>query len=145
MACYTLYRIFPQHQMSWSIVSVLLVLAPEHGDSVRFAFDRIKANVIGAMIGLTAFLSNLPEAIALGAAVTATILVCYFLKLKAPSRSALAAVVIVLIQEESEHTARAAAERMMCVIIGCVVGLLVTFLFSFRDRAAAGNPDPSSE
>ena len=37
LICYSLYRLFPGHQMSWSIVSVLLVLAPEHGDSIRFA------------------------------------------------------------------------------------------------------------
>jgi uncharacterized membrane protein YccC len=134
MICYGLYRLFPRHQMHWSIISVLLVLAPEHADSVRLALDRIKANVIGAGIGLGAFLSHLPEAAGLPAAVVATILVCYFFRLKNPSRSALAAVVIVLIQETEENTAAAASERTLCVIVGCAVGLLVTFLFAMGER-----------
>ncbi|HPG57406.1 MAG TPA: hypothetical protein PKW98_06280, partial [Candidatus Wallbacteria bacterium] len=44
-------------------------------------------------------------------------------------RSALAALVIVLIQENEKNTWRSALERMGCVVSGCVVGLLVTVVF----------------
>lgn len=104
----------------------------------------MKANVIGAIVGLLAFFSHLPGAVSLCTAVVATVFVCYFFKLKTPSRSALAAVVIVLIQEEAENTARAATERMLCVIAGCVVGLAVTFLFSAFSARGSGS-DSSGE
>jgi hypothetical protein len=46
--CYTLYKVFPQHQFYWSMVSVLLVIAPDGKNSNRLAFDRMKANVLGS-------------------------------------------------------------------------------------------------
>jgi uncharacterized membrane protein YgaE (UPF0421/DUF939 family) len=132
--CYSLYKIFPQHQLNWSIISVLLVLSPDHNDSVKLAFDRIKANLIGAAVGFCAFLIHHPDAAVLSAAIITTILICYFLKLNNPSRSALAALIIVLIQEEEFNTGIAAGERMLCVLLGCAVGLIITYAFAFGQK-----------
>jgi uncharacterized membrane protein YgaE (UPF0421/DUF939 family) len=125
-----LYRSFPNHQFSWSIVSVLLVIAPESADSIRLAFDRMKANILGASVGMTVFIVHTPEFISLCAAVVTTILLATFIKLGGASRSALAALAIVLIQENEKNTWRSALERMGCVVTGCIVGLLVTVVFS---------------
>ncbi|OQA74232.1 MAG: hypothetical protein BWY32_03662 [bacterium ADurb.Bin243] len=127
--CYALYKFFPDHQFSWSIVSVLLVIAPESADSVRLACDRMKANILGASVGMSVFIVHTPEFISLCIAVAATILLATFIKLGGASRSALAALVIVLIQENEKNTWRSALERMGCVVSGCVVGLLVTVVF----------------
>ena len=54
--CYALYRLFPEHQFQWSIISLLLVIAPEEKDSFKLSLDRMKANIIGAVIGLAAIL-----------------------------------------------------------------------------------------
>lgn len=128
--CYALYRSFPNHQFSWSIVSVLLVIAPESADSIRLAYDRMKANILGASVGMTVFIVHTPEFISLCVAVVTTILLATFIKLGGASRSALAALAIVLIQENEKNTWRSALERMGCVVTGCIVGLLVTVVFS---------------
>jgi uncharacterized membrane protein YgaE (UPF0421/DUF939 family) len=143
--CFGLYKAFPQHQLNWSIISVLLVLAPDKADSIRLANDRMKANIIGAGIGLFAFLIHKPDLFVLSVSVTAVILVCYFLKLVNPSRSALAALVIVLIQEEGYNTGSAAVERMACVIIGCVVGLIITYLFAITGKNSKHPHVPGGE
>jgi uncharacterized membrane protein YgaE (UPF0421/DUF939 family) len=131
--CYFLYKLFPQHQLNWSIISVLLVLSPDHKDSVNLAVSRIKANIIGASVGLCAFLIHPSNAIVLACAIVATIFICYFLKLAAPARSALAALIIVLIPQEKLNTEIAALERMICVILGCAVGLIITYAFAIGE------------
>ncbi len=127
--CYGFYRYFPNHQFSWSIVSVLLVIAPESADSIRLAFDRMKANILGASVGMTVFIVHTPEFISLFVAIITTILLATFIKLGGASRSALAALAIVLIQENEKNTWRSALERMGCVVSGCLAGLLVTVIF----------------
>ncbi len=141
--CYFVYRLFPQHQLNWSIISVLLVLSPDHNDSVNLAFARIKANIIGASVGLFAFLIHPSNAIVLACAIVATILVCYFLKLAAPTRSALAALIIVLMPQEKLNTEIAAVERMLCVIFGCAVGLVTTYAFAIGERRKRTGDDTS--
>lgn len=128
--CYTLYKFFPNHQLVWSVISVLLVLAPDHKDSARLATDRIKANIIGASIGLLAFMAHQPNLFTFCCAIIATIFFCTFIKLGNPSRSALAALTIVFIHEKEKRTWIAAAERMSCVFIGCFVALIITIIFN---------------
>jgi uncharacterized membrane protein YgaE (UPF0421/DUF939 family) len=132
--CFGLYKSFPHYQLKWSIISVLLVLAPDKTHSIQLAMDRMKANIIGAGIGLLAFLIHKPNLFILTAAVTAVILLCYFLKLVNPSRSALAALIIVLIQEDAYNKWTAPFERMICVIIGCLTGILITYVFAINQR-----------
>jgi len=80
---------------SWSLISVVLVLSPEGTDSVELAMIRIKANLVGASIGVLLLFSQVPGPwnIALGAALA--LFICYQLKLNAAARSTLAAVIII--------------------------------------------------
>lgn len=128
--CYMLYYLFPHRQFNWSIVSVLLVLSPEETDSNKLAVDRIKANITGASVGLMAYLIHLPNLFMLCCSIFATIIICAFLELGNASRSALAALAIVLIQEKEKHTYVSALDRMLCVVAGCLVAIAVTYLFS---------------
>ena len=132
--CYGLYYCFPEHQFNWSIISVLLVLAPDKYDSNRLAFDRMKANLTGASVGLLSFLIYTPNIFSLIISIIITILVCTFIKLGGPTRSALAALVIVLIEEKEFTNWQAATDRMMCVIAGCVVALILTYIFHLNER-----------
>ena len=91
--CHTLYKLFPDHQLYWSIVSVLLVLAPDPVDSMKLSFARMKANIAGASIGLLYFLCPFPPLLSLCLAVLTTILVCWYFVLGNASRSALAALI----------------------------------------------------
>src|SRR5690348_2727911 len=81
----------------WSLISVVLVLSPEGKDAVELALTRIKANLVGASVGVLMLLSQLPWPwnIAVGAAVA--LFICDRLKLNAAARSTLAAVIIILL------------------------------------------------
>jgi uncharacterized membrane protein YgaE (UPF0421/DUF939 family) len=128
---YTLYKCFPQHQFYWSMVSTVLVIAPDGKGSNQLAFDRMKANILGSSIGLLLFLIHQPNLLLISTAVILTIIIGTFLKLNTALRSALAAVVIVMIHEEDQNsTWHIALERMGCVIIGCIIGLLITLAFN---------------
>ncbi len=127
--CYLLYTLFPAYPFQWSIISVLIVLAPEKKDARKLALDRIKANVIGSVTGLLSFLIHTPDIMSLGCSVVATVLICTWVKLGNASRSALAALAIVLILEKERNTFDAALERMGCVIAGCIVALIITSVF----------------
>lgn len=138
--CYVPYVLFPQHEFYWSIISVLLVLAPDHSDSNRLAMDRMKANIIGSSAGLFAFLflSHIPALVVLCIAVIVNILICYMLGLENTTRSALAALVIVLIQEKEQSDWMSGFERMGCVIVGCVVAIIITYIFSRFEKIRNG-------
>jgi uncharacterized membrane protein YgaE (UPF0421/DUF939 family) len=129
--CYTLYKCFPQHQFYWSMISVVLVIAPDGKDSNRLAFDRIKANILGSSVGLSLFLIRIPNLFLICIGVALTIVIGIVLKLNTALRPALAALIIVMIHEEGQNsTWHIASERMGCVIIGCIIGLLITIAFN---------------
>jgi uncharacterized membrane protein YgaE (UPF0421/DUF939 family) len=126
--CYSLYFAFPNVRFLWSIISLLLVLAPDWDDSITLPITRIKANIAGAMIGLGCFFLPLGELLSLLIGVVVTIGVCTLL-FPASTRSALAALVIVLMQEGSEPVIAYALQRIFAVMLGCLVGLGITLLF----------------
>jgi len=130
MVTCTLYVLIPRHQLSWSVISVVLAFSPFEKDSRKVAYDRMKANVIGSGIGLLVFILHFPGIylpMILGAFFT--ILVTAALNILSTIRSALAAVIIVLFYEEHNATFQFALERAICVCIGCLVALLLTLLF----------------
>ncbi|MFX8362502.1 FUSC family protein, partial [Acinetobacter baumannii] len=43
-------------EFAWCLISVILVLSPDGKDSVSLAFNRIKANLVGAGVGLLCLL-----------------------------------------------------------------------------------------
>ena len=141
--CYILYKCFPQHQFYWSMISVVLVIAPDGKDSNRLAFDRIKANILGSSVGLLLFLIRIPNLFLICIGVMLTIVIGVFLKLHSALRSALSALVIVMIHEEGQNSSwHIALERMVCVIIGCIMGLLITLAFnSFGINKKQSNKD----
>ena len=141
-ACYGLYLLFPEFQFYWSIVSVLLVLAPDFHDSVKLSVDRIKANFVGALVGLGTFLVRTPDLLSLVISVLATILVCTFVKLGSATRTALAALVIVLIQEKEKNTWELGLERMAAVAAGSLVALVLTVVFHFLLQKVRLNRKP---
>ena len=147
LICYVPYVLFPQHEFYWSIISVLLVLAPDHRDSNRLAMDRMKANIIGSAVGLSSFLFlvHVPVLVVLCAAVIVNIIICYALGLESTTRSALAALVIVLIQEKEQSSWLTGFERMGCVITGCVVAIIITYVFSRFEKIRNGRKADSTD
>ncbi|MDN5627353.1 MAG: FUSC family protein [Weeksellaceae bacterium] len=126
--CYLFYAFLPQYPVYWAIISVVIVFSPDNNK--KLAYDRIKSNLLGASIGLVLFFIPLPSIMVICCGVALTILVGIALKLDNTLRTALAALVIVLIQENQEHDWMVPIERVVCVCIGCFIALIITFVFS---------------
>jgi Predicted membrane protein len=124
--CYLIDAFLPGRRLYWSIISVLLVLSPDDSESRKLPFTRMKANIVGSVIGLGCFMLPIPSLAAMLTGVVLTLVVCSFLSLGAGTRSALAALVIVLIQEYIDQEPVSAFQRMLSVLLGCLVGLGVT-------------------
>lgn len=120
--------------IAWCLISVILVLSPDGKDTIRLAFTRIKANVVGAGVGLLCLLISPTNIWILSVALTVTLTLCYFFKLDAGARSALAATVIIMLHEEGRHVWDTALERVVAVLAGCALGLIITFVFHFDIR-----------
>lgn len=134
---YTIYITFPQHQFFWSVISVLLAFSPDDKDAKKVAYDRMKANILGSSVGMVLFLIHFPNLFIMGLGVIMTIAIATLLNIQSTTRSALAAVVIVLLYEQENASWHMALERMICVIIGCLIALLLTLLFDvtlFKDK-----------
>ncbi|HZJ88765.1 MAG TPA: FUSC family protein [Sphaerochaeta sp.] len=126
--CYQLYLAFPEWRLLWTIISLLLVLAPDWDNSIALPINRIQANITGALIGLFCFFLPTSELFKLLIGVVITILICtrFFPN---STRSALAALVIVLMQEGNQPMISYALQRIGAVILGSLVGLAITLLF----------------
>lgn len=132
--CYGFYKAFPQYYLLWSIVSLLLVLAPDWDNSIALPIARIKANVTGALVGLFCFTLPFHQLVNLSIGVVITIWICTLLKFPAATRSALAALVIVLLQEFGKPMWSYALQRILAVLLGCLVGLTLTLTFQAVER-----------
>lgn len=136
-ACYGLYAAFPRYPLYSSIISVLLVLDSDEKESMRLAFDRMRANIVGASIGVAALLvAGRVGLLALCVSVTATLALCTFVKLGKATRSALAALVIVTMTGNASWLT--GLERMASVVVGCVVAIALTALGTLATRAIHG-------
>lgn len=118
----------------WSLISVILVLSPERKDSVEVALIRIIANIIGAFIGLVCLLFSATNMWILSIGLAATLSVCYLFKLDGSARSALAATIIIMLHQEGKHIWDNALQRVVAVLMGCFLGLIITFLFHFKQK-----------
>lgn len=127
--CYLLYRYIPQYPFYWSLVSVVVALSPDN--STTMAYDRMKANLLGCAVGLCLYPLHVSYLLILCIGVALTIFIGIALRITHTLRSALAALVIVTIQEQLEKHWYIAVERVGCVVAGCLVALLVTMLFNF--------------
>jgi len=126
--CYFLYSWFPQYPFFWALVSVVLAISPDNTN--RQAYDRMKANLLGCAIGLGLYFLHLPSLLTLCLGVLLTILIGTALKILTALRSALAALVIVTIREQAQGHWFLPIERVICVVIGCLVALLLSLLFN---------------
>ncbi|MBU3812381.1 MAG: FUSC family protein [Candidatus Niameybacter stercoravium] len=136
--CYFFYWLFPQYRFYWSIVSVLLVISPDDLDCKKLPIARMKANIVGSLVGLILFIIHPPNLLMMSIGVVTTILICYMIQLGTTTRSALAALIIVLVQQLNDHSLISAFERMVSVVLGCLVALFVTYLFEYAHKWLKG-------
>ncbi len=114
---------------TWCLISILLVLSPDSSEAIPLAMNRIKANLAGGVASVLCLYIRLPLELAMGAAVALTIVLCYWTKTMAGSRSALAAVIIIMVRQGAEGVGHLVMDRVVSVVVGCLLGLLLTFAF----------------
>jgi uncharacterized membrane protein YccC len=127
-----LARALQYQEIIWPLVSAILVLTPDSQEAVPLAAIRIGANLTASATSLLFMLLGPANIVTLSFALSITILLCWLCRLMAGNRSALAAVVIIMLHEPGAHPWDAAAERAASVIVGCILGLIITFVFHRR-------------
>lgn len=118
--------------ISWCLISVILVLTPDSAEAVPLAVTRIKANFIGGIASVICLLALAPTPISITLAIVLSIIGCYYFNLMTGSRAAIAAVIIIMmhgIEYDQPFFWTATLKRLLAVVIGCLIGLLVTVLF----------------
>jgi uncharacterized membrane protein YccC len=128
---YILSLIFNYPDISWCLISVMLVITPDHKEAIPLAKIRIKANVIGSLAGLLCLVFGTWTITTLCLALVLTIVFCYIFKAMAGCRSALAAVIIVMLHQNqiNYHMWSTALQRSLAVTAGCVIGLIITYVY----------------
>ncbi len=137
--CYWLYEAFPQYPLFWSVISVVLVVSPENDQ--KLAYLRIEGNLLGSAIGLMVYFLPFPNIILLCLGVSITTILGTLLKLKTSMRTAVAATIIVLFQEQMANNWRVALQRVGCVVVGCAVGFIITFIFTKIEKVGTKKKD----
>lgn len=129
----------------WCLISAILVLSPNAREALPLAITRIAANLVGsASILLCLMIGGLPHIVTISIAYCIAITACFFLNLMTASRSALAAVTIIMLAPATEiHLWDKPLERVLSVIAGCLVGLIITVVihrrFSVSENVASSD------
>jgi uncharacterized membrane protein YgaE (UPF0421/DUF939 family) len=125
---YYLYHLYPVLG-NWSLISVVLVLAPDRKDAIILAVSRIKANLVGAAVGLGLFYLHPIDFPIICVGLAISIVACDWLGIQAATRTAMVAILIIVMHEPGKHLWEIAAERAGGVVLGCLIGVLITYLF----------------
>jgi len=129
ITCYALYTSYPEYPFYWSIISCLLVFSQENDR--QLALNRIRANFLGSFVGLAVYFLPIPHLVMFCFGVAFTILLGILLKIEPTIRSALAAVIIVIINEDKADTAWVVSlYRAGCVLLGCLIALFISMFFN---------------
>ncbi|MEO8584458.1 MAG: FUSC family protein [Flavitalea sp.] len=133
-----IYRSYPTVG-AWCLISIVLVLSPDRKDAMNLAMNRIKANIVGAIVGLALFFIHPINLVMICIGITVTIVACEVLKLQVATRSATIAVLIITMHEPGQYFWDVALERAGGVVSGCIIGIIITYafhLFISRSRRA---------
>ena len=114
---------------AWCLISVMLVLSPDSKEAMPLAMTRMKANLTGSIASVLCLLVCSPNMLTLSIAVALSISLCYAFNIMASSRSALAAVIIVMAHSLESPVWDIALERIASVIVGCLLGVAITYVF----------------
>ena len=142
---YLLSSVLDYKDISWCLISVILVISPESKDSMALAFTRIKANIIGASVGVICLLIHPTNMWMLSFALGITLTLCYIFRLDSGERSALAATIIIMLHVEGGHIWNTALVRVIAVLAGSALGLLITLVFHFAIKSQVQIKDNNNQ
>lgn len=86
--------------------------------------ERVISNLIGSVSGLIVYFLPINELIKISLAIVLAVMICRLFQLMKVVRSAVVAVLIILIEHKSGVLTP--FERFLTVLIGCLIGLIVT-------------------
>lgn len=121
---------FPQHELFWVLLSIILVMSPDEKDARKLTIERSKSNLIGSISGLLVFFIPIDDVYKITLGILLTLIICRFADLINAARSAIVGLLIVLIEHKTD-TYWAPGERFIFVTIGCLIGLSVTLVTSY--------------
>ena len=128
---YYLMIAFPDYELFWGLISIILVISPEGKDARKLTLDRVKSNFIGSIVGLfCVFINPNPTVLLVMLGIIITCVICHFFKVMNMARVAIVALLIVLLQKHVSDINLAPILRFSCVAIGCLIGLMITVLTS---------------
>jgi uncharacterized membrane protein YccC len=140
---YFLSYIFHYPDITWCLISAVLVLSPDAKEALPFAQTRIAANLVGGASTLFCMLGGFPQFVTIFLAYCLTITTCFLFRIMNASRTALAAATIITLAPSTEaHLWDKALERVLSVAAGCLVGLVIT-LTIHRRFSGPGKVAPS--
>lgn len=126
----------------WYLVSVVLVLSPRGKDALQLATARIEANLVGSTAAMVLLLAGPANLWTVAAAFSVAIASCGVFKIMSVSRSALAAVAIVMFHPAPGGPWIAGGMRAAAVVGGCASGWCITLAFhGLAPKVMAGVPN----
>ena len=119
--------------MLWLLLSILLSIT--HDNSSKVAFDRMKGNVVGSLVGTLRLSLAKPGKsdydLSRRRGHDHNLLV---LEADWRRRTALVAFIIVVLYEEAHSGWEGAVYRVASVIVGCFIGLVINYVFRRKSR-----------
>lgn len=122
---YFLFKTFPNYNLFWSLLSIILVISPEEVDSKKLTVERVKANFIGSLAGIATWFLPIPDLAKIVMAIILALVTCRVFDVVKVARTAIVAVLIVLIEHKNDDFL-APISRFFSVAGGCLIGLLVS-------------------
>lgn len=122
---------FPEFELFWLLLSIVLVISPEGKDSRRLTIERVRSNFIGSSVGLVCL--QISDELNVGVMVLGIVLtsiVCYLFKVMNMARVAIVTLLIILLQPYLSDIELTPLLRFATVFIGCIIGLTITVISS---------------
>ena len=126
---YILMHKFPEFDLFWTLLSIILVISPEEHKSKQLSIDRFKSNFVGSLSGLAVFFLPIDDLYKILIGIIFTCIFCKIFNLLDVARSAIVALLIILIEHKDDDLL-APIVRFTSVAIGCFIGLGVTLVTS---------------
>lgn len=131
---YYLFTKFPDFELFWTLLSIILVISPEEKDTRRLSIERFKSNFIGSAVAMVLILFIQPNVYTIIAGIFITIVVCKLFKVLNMARVALVALLIIMVQPHQASMVEAPIFRFGSVAVGCIIGLLIVVFTSMIFR-----------
>jgi len=122
---------FPEFELFWLLLSIVLVISPEGKDSRRLTIERVRSNFIGSSVGLVCLqISDVLNTGIMVLGIVLTSVICYLFKVMNMARVAIVTLLIILLQPHLSDIELTPLLRFATVFIGCIIGLTITVISS---------------